>query len=310
MEGQFASNRLLMVSQGRAYSTWSKLDPPLDDQEECPMALEPMATYDLPFAPGVTYVEAEPHLRKITLACGHSFSAMGIVYYFCKKHMTCPLCRQGNQEARMDIGLLPSHIREIMQQHIISQWQEERSDEERENLDNLVSILLQELEQTSGMPLSSMSGMRNARSYGHRVVMMMYCYTQDSLMVPLLSLELEVIWQAHTDFITVKMPNHALRKLSNDLRMVPHITVVEFAVGIRIQDHEFIYLDRTDRLCLSHISQVSGTRTYHGRGVARFEMDVRKERGSTSFLEWKWIISTENFTGLIQETPIHLLLLQ
>lgn len=273
------------------------------------MALEPMATYDLPFAPGLTFVQAEPHLRKITLACGHSFSAMGIIYYFCKKHMTCPLCRQGNQEARMDISLLPDHIREVIQQQIVSQWQEERSDEERENMENLVSILLQELEQTSSIPLRSMYG-NNARHVGHRVVMMMYCYTEESLLIPLLSLELEVVWQSHSDFVTVKMPTHALRKLSNDLRYMPEISVVEFAVGIKFLDHEFIYLDRTHRLSIHQMSQGNRPSTYHGRGVARFEMDVRKEGGYTSFLEWKWVISTENFAGLIQETPIHSLLLQ
>lgn len=92
------------------------LSIPADD-EECPLTLDPIATSQLPCLPGTPFLQDRPLHTKLTLPCGHSFSAMTLVYAFCKNNMTCPCCRAG-EEVRADTFCLPAHFRMQIKAHI------------------------------------------------------------------------------------------------------------------------------------------------------------------------------------------------
>ena len=85
------------------------LSIPADD-EECPLTLDPIATSHLPCLPDTPFLQDRPLHTKLTLPCGHSFSAMTLVYAFCKNNMTCPCCRAG-EDIRADTICLPAHFR-------------------------------------------------------------------------------------------------------------------------------------------------------------------------------------------------------
>jgi hypothetical protein len=81
------------------------------DGEECPLTLDSMRASSLDFLPEAVFLPFRPLHSKLTLACGHSFSCMALLYSFCRNTMQCPCCRAGFSE-RMDVQCLPKHLRE------------------------------------------------------------------------------------------------------------------------------------------------------------------------------------------------------
>ena len=108
----------------------AKLSIPLPD-EECPLTLDPIATSSLAFMPNVPFLETSPLHTKLTLQCGHSFSAVPLIYHMCKNNMFCPCCRSGN-EHRADFTSIPPHLREPMKQHIRSTLSTERTEDDHD----------------------------------------------------------------------------------------------------------------------------------------------------------------------------------
>ena len=94
-----------------------------NESEECPitsMAIsDPSSTSDLSFIsePNRFFCKECPRHSKATLPCGHSFSAMHLVYYWAKSAMRCPCCREG-VESRVATESLPQHFRHEMARKI------------------------------------------------------------------------------------------------------------------------------------------------------------------------------------------------
>ena len=110
-----------------------------DPDEECSLTLEPIMTSRLTFLPGCTFFENKPEICKMTLPCGHGFSAMNLIYHMCKNNMLCPCCRAGfNVPASLDS--IPSHFRGKFQEHIGSTRAEEEADEERALLQEIRAL--------------------------------------------------------------------------------------------------------------------------------------------------------------------------
>ena len=108
------------------------LSIPLPD-DECPIALEPISTAFLSFLPDCSFIKDTPEYSKMTLPCGHSFSAMVIVYNWCKNNMLCPCCRQGHT-CRANVNYLPSHFRDQLKAHVNRSLQTERLEDERDSI--------------------------------------------------------------------------------------------------------------------------------------------------------------------------------
>lgn len=108
------------------------------DEEECPLTLDSIAQSRLPCLPDVDFMQDRPLHKKLTLPCGHSFSAMTLVYSFCKNNMTCPCCRAG-ENVQADPRCLPVHFRAKLKVQIQETLENERrtdeSDAHREIID-------------------------------------------------------------------------------------------------------------------------------------------------------------------------------
>jgi hypothetical protein len=115
-----------------------KLSVPGPD-EECPVALETISTAELTFLPGCTFFQDIPQYTKMTLPCGHSFSAMVIIYSWCKNNMLCPCCRQG-LKCKASVKHLPSHFKDQLAAQVSSSLQSERVEDERDNILSLLQM--------------------------------------------------------------------------------------------------------------------------------------------------------------------------
>jgi hypothetical protein len=115
-----------------------RLSVPKPD-EECPIALEPISSAELSFLPGCSFFKDIPELTKMTLPCGHSFSAMVIIYSWCKSNMRCPCCRQG-LECKANVKHLPSHFKDQLAAQLSTLRQSERADEERDTIANILQM--------------------------------------------------------------------------------------------------------------------------------------------------------------------------
>jgi hypothetical protein len=114
------------------------LTPPSPD-EECPIALEAISTAELSFLPGCSFFKDRPDYSKMTLPCGHSFSAMVLIYNWCKSNMLCPCCRRG-LDCRANINYLPTHFREQIKAQVASSLTAERIEDERESIQAILDM--------------------------------------------------------------------------------------------------------------------------------------------------------------------------
>ena len=130
-------------SRGRTdrHSIEIKLSIPAPD-DECPLTLDSIAESRLQFLPDTPFLLDRPLHSKLTLPCGHSFSAMTLVYSFCKNNMTCPCCRAG-KDVRVDTQCLPTHFRAQIKSHIQQTLEtEHRQDDNSDFLDAVESFSL------------------------------------------------------------------------------------------------------------------------------------------------------------------------
>jgi len=105
------------------------LSEPAQD-EECPITLETMAGYTLPFLEaGACVWEGQPELTKASLPCGHSFNALALLYHFAKNAMTCPCCRAGHDKVVLAETALPPHLKWAFTRHLLQLRAEETRDQ-------------------------------------------------------------------------------------------------------------------------------------------------------------------------------------
>lgn len=61
--------------------------------EQCCIALEPIADARLEFSQSLCVHNGNPALTGVQLTCGHRFSAVYLLWYWCTSPMSCPMCR-------------------------------------------------------------------------------------------------------------------------------------------------------------------------------------------------------------------------
>jgi hypothetical protein len=114
-----------------------KLSAPEED-EECPLTLDAMATSSLEFLPNVPFLSKRPDLKKMTLPCGHSFSAMPVFYNMCKCSPLCPCCRQG-VEGNVCADSIPDHFRDTLMERITRMDIQQQSEDEQTALAQILA---------------------------------------------------------------------------------------------------------------------------------------------------------------------------
>ena len=108
-------------------------------EEECPLTLDSISTSGVDFLPGVTFVRKFPDLKKMTLPCGHSFSAMALFYHMCKNNQLCPCCRQG-EEGAICIESIPAHFRKEAMERIKALTEKEDEQDAQEEMYQVLAI--------------------------------------------------------------------------------------------------------------------------------------------------------------------------
>ena len=61
--------------------------------EECCISMEPIADSCLPFSDKIHVRKMNPGLTGVELLCGHRFSAVNLLWHWCRSEMRCPMCR-------------------------------------------------------------------------------------------------------------------------------------------------------------------------------------------------------------------------
>ena len=108
-----------------------------EEGEECPLTLDSIAESKLPFL-DVPFLPDRPNHTKLTLPCKHSFSAMTLLYNFCKNKMVCPCCRAG-EDVQADTVCLPAHFRNAFKTHVQDTIETERVQDEESALNEMAA---------------------------------------------------------------------------------------------------------------------------------------------------------------------------
>ena len=226
------------------YKTEAVLSKP-SPAEECPLMFEPMQDYRLTFAPDHVLLPQHPALTKITLDCGHSFSALACVYFFCRQCMRCPMCRKGVDQP-MDTATLEPGLREKLAAEVGKMQKIDQQEDEMEAHIFTVHIILTELR------ADMLSFSRSNHVIG---VVHLYDNNENSV-IPVISVEVLVKTQTSPDnalvrFVVVSSCVRMLSKHILDYRLV--VKRLETTIAVKTDAHTLIVLDRSPRTAIQDI---------------------------------------------------------
>jgi hypothetical protein len=108
------------------------------EADECPLTLDLISESKLSFLPDTPFLLDRPDHKKLTLPCGHSFSALTLIYNFCKNSMACPCCRAGS-DLQADIDCLPKHLRADFKAHLQQVLRQERVEDDDEAFYDIIN---------------------------------------------------------------------------------------------------------------------------------------------------------------------------
>ena len=292
---------LLVRSLGPVESCASikiQLSVPASD-EECSIAMEPIAAYKLDFLPPkACLIKNHPELTKGSLPCGHSFSALALMYHFAKNSMTCPCCRGGHEREKMGEQSVPPHLRKSFTKHL----QQERARDTREQIavDSLMASRMVQHEVSFDMLSLPVT----------RIVLSLCAYeTMDrsSSPDPMLALELPLTSSLTMGMMESVSFGYSLQQLNLNLRILPAtIAGFELAVGIRsLHANEWgsVCLFRTVRFNGRSIVGETNRVIPSASGDARLKIDVETlpnyAIGNPQFARLTWRIPVSDFTELL-----------
>lgn len=292
---------LLVRSQGpieTCASVTIKLSEPGSD-EECSIAMEPIATYRLDFlSPKACLIKNHPELTKGCLPCGHSFSALALLYHFAKNSMTCPCCRGGHEREKMGEQSIPAHLRKSFSKHL----QQERARDTREQIavDSITATRMMQHEVSFDMLSLPVT----------RIVLSLCAYAtmdRSSSPDPMLALELPLTSSLTAGVMESASFGYSLQQLNLNLRILPAtIAGFELAVGVRS-----LHANEWGSVCLFRTVRFNG-RSMMGEtnrvipsasGDARLKLDVETipnyAIGNPQFARLAWRIPVPDFTDLL-----------
>lgn len=277
---------VLLYTVAPRYDMEVSLSIPNDD-EECPMTLDSIKNYRLDFAENLYIDINNPSITKMTLPCGHSFSAMASIYYFCRHGLECPLCRCG-VKVRLDGMCLPVHIRDTITQQVDKKDNEERMEEEQQNYRDTLAIMVSDMEYDF-----------DGFCEDHTILLVVYCFNETEELVPLVSFDFELKAHMVGNVLQFSMQRSDLRQLTRSLHNVAPLSIVQFAVGIK--GAHFIFLDRSVKVDVSNLALHN---IIYGRGSAQFLLESVQADGYGddlfSIVDFKWTVTMETFSEWIE----------
>lgn len=289
-----------------------------DPDEECSITMEPIADYRLPFVPEKFkkqhLIKNQPTLTKATLPCGHSFSALALVYHFLKNSMTCPCCRAGQANERMGEQFVPSHMRRFFSKQLALS----RTEEEQEQITHDAMAAAQMMQYEVSYEILSLPVTR--------MVLSLYAYTspdRSSSPEPTLALELPLTSSLTMGLMECVSFGYSLHQLNLNLRVLPvPISAFELGVGVRSLHHNewgSVGLFRTVRF--SVLEEDAATRNGNvimprlipaAGGDPRLNIEVQmvphRGVGNPQFARIAWRIGVREFADLLITTSQALLM--
>ena len=255
-----------------------------EKNEICPIMMEPIEEYELPFAPRKCVGYRQYKLKKIRLPCNHEMSAVACIFHFARIGMHCPLCRRGTQQ-KLDLTCLHTAISKDIRSHIQKMDEEERAEREAEDRRVGVALLMADILQ------NIQSSNRN-----NRIVLAVYCYSLTNALVPVITLEFDLMNQIHNNTLEFVLSLHDTRMMSMNMQNVPFLSDMEFALGIRTSTREFVFLDRCSKFSVDSIKDDENIR--FGRSMGKFHIFFKKTV-TLSVLSLKWATNLQDFSGIL-----------
>jgi hypothetical protein len=260
-----------------------------DAAEECPMMLEPMMTTELDFLKGVNVIENNSLIKKMTLKCGHSFSAVPALYHFSKSGLKCPLCRQG-VDGELDFECLPVHLMEAIQKRISETRVHDQQEEESQNIRDAWFLFWYQLIQTP----ETFVGEDNIK-------LAIYCYDEDDTIGSIASMQYSMKVQMTSDELHLVLSRADVRDMCRTMRLVGDICVLQFSIGMHFGDGTFMMLDQSHKL---KVQDLRTNMAVFGRGYGYFSVEViRCEEfvdNLSRITDLKWVISLNNVNTLME----------
>jgi hypothetical protein len=256
-----------------------------EKDEQCPIMMEPIEEYELPFAPRKSVAYRQAKLKKIRLPCGHEMSAVACIYHFAKMGMHCPLCRRGSKQ-KLDVTCLHDAFRKDMQKHIKETEDQERAEREAEDRRVGVAMLMSDILQNMN------TGQRN----NNRIVLCVYCYSLMDPLAPSIHLEFKMMTSISENGLDFVMTLHDTRVMSMNIQNVPFFTDMELALGIRTSHGDFVFLDRSQKIAVRDITEEN---TLVGRTVGKFHMSTRFV-ATLSIMSLKWSTTLAEFPQILE----------
>ena len=227
--GPFDYELVSVQKDARKYNMTVTLSIPAAD-EECPVTLDLISESKLSFMPDVPFLLDRPEHSKLTLPCGHVFSAMTLIYNFCKNSMVCPCCRAGS-EVRANISCLPRHLRAEFKAHIQRiGWQEERDDD-----DAIIRDLIMAAGFVSVIPYSELAANNNLS-----LTMEFYNTLPLTVLRPLFSMTTPLSASSSLPYLE---PRSDLRAISNITHM--GVNAVRLSITLAMRETGSVVIDAT-----------------------------------------------------------------
>ena len=264
-----------------------RLDQP-EEGQECPITRERIAEYELHFLPGVTWHEKMPLLRRMTLPCKHSFSAMALVYHFVKSRMSCPLCRGGSKHP-MSATSLPEHFKRRMMVQVAAERERARDEEERDSMAEVLRLVRED-------------GSAHLFMQAHRLVLTVYAYDLGDAFMPVgvceypLEVQTEYVEGGGARMCALLNRGH-VRQLATNMRNLGHPDGFVFVVGTRSLDGAVVLLDRSRHVSLAGMTGLGAPQRVPGQYdlMAGFELNVTARDGAREVAHLQWSLPEEHF---------------
>ena len=262
-----------------------------DTDEECSITLDRISEYQLEFMQGAhSFVQNRPNLAKASLPCGHSFSALALLYHFANNTMACPCCRAGPTTPLAEQSI-PSHLRKPVWQRIVRRREEER----RQRLveDSAAVAELIEREVTGAVDLFLRT---------NHVLLIVYAFENMGSISPLICQELFLsspttgTGTGATGTITFTSSGFCVRQLALNLsilQLAMEADAFEIVVATRNIMHGVLLLCRTRRFlrsslgAMTQVPLLEGTNNGVQLGV---ECLLGREDPNPEFSRFTWTV--------------------
>jgi len=231
-----------------------------DGDEECSITLDRIADYQLHFLTEPhSFVQNKPILAKASLPCGHSFSALALLYHFANNTMSCPCCRAG-PSAPICEQSIPSHLRKAIWNHMQKTREEERRQRVVEDSAAVAEMIEREVTGAIDIFLQT-----------NHVILIVYAYENMGSISPVICQELLLSSSTTggSDTITFTSSGFCVRQLALNLKILQlamDANAFEIVLATRNFMHGVMCLCRTPRIQRSSFGPVTSLPVLDGDG--------------------------------------------